>query len=164
MEIREFTPADGDELFEAFSGVVERGEGFPQQAPLTWADFTDYWIAHSSAVMVAIVDGHVAGAYYVKPNFVGRAAHIANAGYFVVPEQRGRGIGRALVVHSLEEAARAGFDAMQFNLVFESNPARALYEELGFRQLGLIPRAVEGENAVIYWRALREGSAAGPQS
>jgi GNAT superfamily N-acetyltransferase len=91
----------------------------------------------------------------VKPNFVGRAAHIANAGYFVVPEHRGSGIGRALVEHSLDEARRLGFDAMQFNLVFVSNPARALYEDLGFRQVGEIPAAVDGEAAAIYWRSLR---------
>jgi ribosomal protein S18 acetylase RimI-like enzyme len=59
-----------------------------------------------------------------------------------------------LVEHSLREARRLGFDAMMFNLVFESNPARAMYHQLGFEELGRIPGAVEGENAVIYWRSL----------
>jgi len=43
---------------------------------------------------------------------------------------------------------------MQFNLVFASNPARRLYRELGFQEIGIIPHAVEGEDAVIYWRSL----------
>jgi hypothetical protein len=39
-----------------------------------------------------------------------------------------------------------------FNLVFESNPARALYEQLGWVAIGRIPRGVNDEPAVIYWR------------
>ena len=52
------------------------------------------------------------------------------------------------------EARRLGFDALQFNLVFASNPARRLYERLGFEMIGRIPEAVDGEDAVIYWRRL----------
>jgi ribosomal protein S18 acetylase RimI-like enzyme len=79
---------------------------------------------------------------------------IANAGYFVLESHRGRGLGRNLVEHSIGEARRLAFDAMQFNLVFESNPARALYRSLGFREVGRIPDTIDGEDAVIYWRTL----------
>ncbi|MGH9225197.1 MAG: GNAT family N-acetyltransferase [Acidimicrobiales bacterium] len=79
---------------------------------------------------------------------------MANAGYFVVADHRGRGIGTVLVEHSLTEGRRLGFDALQFNLVFASNPARRLYERLGFSVIGRIPEAVDGEDAVIYWRRL----------
>jgi GNAT superfamily N-acetyltransferase len=103
---------------------------------------------------VARVGARLVGAYYVKPNFVGKAAHIANAGYFVLESHRGRGLGRQLVEHSLREARRLGFDAMQFNLVFASNPARRMYRQLGFHEVGRIPNAVEGEDAVVYWRSL----------
>ena len=58
--------------------------------------------------------------------------------------------------HSLREARRLGFDAMMFNLVFESNPARAMYRQLGFDEVGRIPDAVDGEDAVIYWRSLED--------
>ena len=61
-----------------------------------------------------------------------------------------------MVEHSLVEARRLGFDAMQFNLVFESNPARAMYLRLGFTEVGRIPQAVEGEDALIYWRSLED--------
>jgi ribosomal protein S18 acetylase RimI-like enzyme len=45
---------------------------------------------------------------------------------------------------------------MQFNLVFTSNPARALYERLGFAEIGRVPSAIDGEDAVMYWRSLTE--------
>src|SRR5439155_24668021 len=146
--------SDHNELFVAFARIVDAGEGFPQAPPLDRAEFDDYWLAHSAAVVVARVQGQLAGAYYVKANFVGRAAHIANAGYFVVAEHRGTGIGRALVEHSMTEARRLGFDALLFNLVFESNPARPLSQPLGFAVVGRAPRAVDGEDALVYWRQL----------
>ena len=155
LDIVEAGPDDHDELYDAFSGVVAAGEGYPQPPGLlAEAEFEEYWLDRKSLVAVARHDGRLAGSYYLKPNFPGRAAHIANAGYFVVPALRGRGIGEALVRHSLDEARRLGFDAMQFNLVFESNPARRLYERLGFHAVGRIPEAVDGEDAIVYWRRL----------
>jgi L-amino acid N-acyltransferase YncA len=156
VDLRIAAAADYDELFAAYEQIVDSGAGFPHQSPLSREAFDDYWIAHSSAVWIVRVDGRLVAAYYIKPNFVGRAAHIANAGYFVLESHRGRGLGRTLVQHSLEEARRCGFDAMQFNLVFASNPARSMYRQLGFQEVGRIPVAVDGEDAVIYWRSLEQ--------
>jgi GNAT superfamily N-acetyltransferase len=157
-ELRRATPGDHDELFAAYTEIVDSGDGFPHSPPLSRREFDDYWVDHASGVWVLRAHGELVGAYYLKPNFVGRAAHISNAGYFVLASHRGQGLGRRLVEHSLDEARRLGFDAMQFNLVFESNPARHLYRELGFLEVGRIPGAVDGEDAVIYWRSLEEGS------
>jgi GNAT superfamily N-acetyltransferase len=154
VDIREASVVDYDEVFVAFSRIVAAGEGFPQSPPLTREEFDDYFVDHSSAVCVARFGGYLIGAYYLKPNYVGRAAHIANAGYFVLAPYRGTGVGRTLVQHSLCRARRLGFDAMMFNLVFESNPATSLYQRLGFEEIGRVPSAVDGEDALIYWRSL----------
>jgi GNAT superfamily N-acetyltransferase len=156
VDIRTAKEDDYDELFTAFSRVVTAGEGFPQAPPLTREDFDSYWIRHSSAVSVAKFGGYLVGAYYIRPNFVGRAAHIANAGFFVLAPYRGTGVGRTLIEHSLLEAKRLGFDAMMFNLVFESNVARDLYLRLGFEQIGRIPQVIPDEDAFIYWRSLED--------
>ena len=117
------------ELFELFARIVAAKEGYPQ-APAADRDvFEETWLHHATVVVVAHCEGLVAGAYYLKPNQPGRAAHIANAGYVVdrpVPGPRASG-GR-LVEDSINRAPTVGFDAIQFNLVFESNPARQLYE------------------------------------
>jgi GNAT superfamily N-acetyltransferase len=154
VEIRDASADDYDELFVAFSRIVGAGEGFPQAHPVTRSDFDEYWIAHASCVSVARFGGYLIGGYYIKPNFVGRAAHVANAGYFVSAPYRSTGVGRSLVEHSLRVARRLGFDAMMFNLVFESNLARTMYVKLGFEEVGRIPRAVGDEDAWIYWRSL----------
>jgi GNAT superfamily N-acetyltransferase len=152
VDIGELRADDHDALYELFAGIVERKEGYPHAPPLTPEVFKATWVDPVSVVVVARVDGSLAGAYYLKPNSVGRAAHIANAGYMVAPELRGAGIGAALVQDSVERAPTHGFDAIQFNLVFASNPARRMYERMGWREIGRVPRAVEGEDAIIYWR------------
>jgi len=143
--------ADRARLFAIFSDVVARGEGYPDAAPLTADRFAASWV-EPPVVVVGRHAGDVIGAYYLKPNFPGRAAHIANAGYIVARAHRGSGIGRQLAQDSIARARASGFDAIMFNLVFESNPARRLYESLGWREIGRVPRAVDGEAAVIYWR------------
>ncbi|MHB8439179.1 MAG: GNAT family N-acetyltransferase [Acidimicrobiales bacterium] len=154
VEIDDITDDERPALFTLFAGIVERNEGFPQAHPLSPEEFDAAWGRGASAVVVARHDTALAGAYYLRPNSPGRAAHIVNAGFVIAPAHRRRGVGRALVEDSVTRAAALGFDAMQFNLVFESNPARRLYEDLGFAVVGRIPRAVEGEDALVYWRAL----------
>ena len=154
LSIAPAVEADHDELFDLYALVVEEGGAFPREPPTDEATFREAWIDGKTGVYVARSEGALAGSYHLVPNFGGLAAHIANAGYMVAPEFRRRGVGRALVEHSLAEAARQGFDAMMFNLVFESNPARRLYEQLGFEVVGRVPDAIGGEHAVVYWRRL----------
>jgi len=149
-----FAEDDDAALFEVFARIVESGEGYPHTPPLTRADFDALWRSPTATVTVARLDGRVVGAYYLKPNYAGRAAHIANAGYVVDAAARGLGLGRRLVQHSIEAAPGLGFDAIVFNLVFESNPARPMYEEMGWQQVGRIPDAVDGEAGIVYWRAV----------
>jgi ribosomal protein S18 acetylase RimI-like enzyme len=151
------SPADHTELHDAFCALVKANEGYPQAPddPVSYAAFHRYWLAPATDTFVArLSDGAFVGAYTLKPNGVGRAAHVANAGYFVVPTHRGCGLGEALVRHSFDVARDHGFDAMQFNYVFESNPARRLYERLGFEVIGRVPEVIDGEAVVIYWRRL----------
>jgi GNAT superfamily N-acetyltransferase len=152
------TAADHPELHAAFIDIVTAGEGYPQ-APderVAWLAFEGYWLTPATVSVVArdAADGTFAGAYTIKPNGYGRAAHVGNAGYFVVASRRGRGLGEALVQHSFTVGRDHGFDALQFNLVFETNPARRLYERMGFTTIGRVPDVIDGEAVFIYWRAI----------
>jgi ribosomal protein S18 acetylase RimI-like enzyme len=154
VEIREAGEDDTDELFELYALVVEEGGAFPTAPPATRDDFERAWMRGKTAILVARSRGSLAGSYHLLPNYPGRASHIANAGYMVHPAFRRQGIGRTLVEHSIAEARRRGFDALMFNLVFASNPARRLYEHLGFEVVGRVPEAFEGEDAIVYWRRI----------
>ena len=82
-------------------------------------------------------DGRLVGTYLLKANQPGLGNHVANCGYMVAPEARGRGLGEALCRHSLDTARALGFRAMQFNAVVSTNPrAIALWQRCGFCDRG----------------------------
>jgi L-amino acid N-acyltransferase YncA len=154
LTIRPLAAGDEPELFAVFAQAVREGGAFPRRAPVDPEVFRTAWLRDAVSVQVGRLDGTLIGGYFLKPNFPGLAGHVANAGYVVSASHRRRGFGRALAEHSLAEARRHGFDAMMFNLVLEHNPSRALWHSLGFRQIGRIPDAVDGQAALMYWRAL----------
>jgi ribosomal protein S18 acetylase RimI-like enzyme len=60
----------------------------------------------------------------------------------VSPEAQGVGIGKMLGQHSLDEARRQGYLAMQFNDVVSTNLAAVmLWKKLGFSVVGTLPKA-----------------------
>ena len=152
VELAPIVAAGHLQLYELFADVLARGDGFPQLPPLSWTVFEEVWVRPVSVVVGAHVRGELVGAYYLKHNFPGLGAHIANAGYLVARDHRHRGIGRKLVEDSVTRAPSFGFDAIQFNFVFADNPARSLYDELGFEVIGRIPGALGDRDALIYWR------------
>lgn len=56
---------------------------------------------------------------------------------FVYPQYRKLGIGKELMLAAIEELKKQGFEKVQLN-VFAGNPARFLYEELGFKEVSRI--------------------------
>lgn len=154
MQITPAGDADIREIFALYALIVEERGAFPRDPPADETSFRAAWIEKKDVVHVSRVEGRLAGSYTLGPNYPGIATNIANAGYMVAPEFRRRGIGTALVEHSLEEARSRGFEAIMFNLVRESNPARKIYEAKGFEVTGRVPSAFSGEDALIYWRAL----------
>jgi L-amino acid N-acyltransferase YncA len=102
-----------------------------------------YWLGPGVASFVALDDAQaVVGMYRLVANWPGRGSHVANASFMVSPLAQGRGIGKALGLHCLAEARKAGFLAMQFNFVVSTNTAAvALWQQLGFAIVGTLPRA-----------------------
>jgi ribosomal protein S18 acetylase RimI-like enzyme len=99
-----------------------------------------YWFQAGGHAYVAEDAGQVIGSYLIKPNQPGLGSHIANAAYMVSSAARGSGVGRRMGEHSLADAKRLGFRAMQFNIVVAVNtPAVRLWRSLGFRIVGTLP-------------------------
>ena len=139
VEVRAYEKADVSAMVEIWNEVVRDGIAFPQEDELDYATGAEFF-GSQTRCGVAVEDGQVLGLYILHPNNVGRCGHIANTSYAVLPQARGKGVGRALVEDSLAQAKAAGFRVMQFNAVVASNVrARHLYEDLGFIQLGTIP-------------------------
>lgn len=153
IHVRRMLPHDERAVFELYREVVDDGGAGPVGGEATLEVFRQGW-TRDRDVFVAIDDDRVVGTFFVRSNFPAFAAHIAQSGYIVARSARRRGIGRALLADSLLKATELGYRAMMFNLVFASNPSRALYESVGFTVIGRIPDARQDEDAFIYWRAL----------
>ncbi len=95
-------------------------------------------------VWVAEDGGRIVATALLQPNKPGLGDHVANAGFMVDPDHAGRGVGRALATHVLEQARADGYRAMQFNAVVETNHAAVeLYKRLGFDVIGTVPGAFD---------------------
>jgi ribosomal protein S18 acetylase RimI-like enzyme len=54
----------------------------------------------------------------------------------------GKGVGRRMVEHSLQQARERGFKGIQFNFVVSTNErAIQLYRDFGFDTIGTVPLA-----------------------
>ena len=159
IEIREYREGDLEALRGIWNEVVREGEAFPQLNELTAEGAREFFAAQDFTA-AAVEDGRVLGLYILHPNNVGRCGHQANASYAVSGAARGRGLGEALVRHSLGRARELGYRLLIFNAVVENNArVRALYERLGFVKIGLVPGGFlykDGsyQDTVLYYHTL----------
>jgi RimJ/RimL family protein N-acetyltransferase len=172
--------------------IVEEGTSYPHDHPPADNELEEYWFRGKTTVAAYLRDGArpserrsaetsrlpkragdmggcdggdrqtMLGAFYLKPNWPGRARHVANAGFIVSPQWRNNGLGWLLGACMLDYAGELGYRSVIFNLVFSENvAARHLWKKLGFTELALIPQAVKKkdgtyQHAVIMFRSLVE--------
>ena len=142
LSIREITPAEFDLVWPIFRTVIETGDTYALAPSTSFEEARGWWMGLSARVFVAERNGKVVGTSVVKPNQPGLGDHVANAGYMVAPEARGQGIARELCEHSMGEARKAGFTAMQFNYAVSTNEgAVRLWQKCGFTIVGTVPGA-----------------------
>ena len=140
--IRTAVLADRAAIWGILEPVIRAAETYALPADLSKADALAYWMGPGREVFVAEQDGQVVGTYFLCANQKGGGDHVANAAYATLRPMRGRGIARGMAEHSLAEARRRGFLAMQYNFVVSSNQdAVHLWQRLGFEIVGRLPGA-----------------------
>ena len=142
MKIRLATEADCDAIWKIFHSVVATGDTYAIDPHISRKEALQYWCAKNAHMYVAQSRGRILGTYTLRPNQAGGGSHVANAGFMVSSDTRGKGIGRAMAEHCLSEARRLGFRAMQFNYVISTNTAAIhLWRDLGFQIAGTLTAA-----------------------
>ncbi len=133
-----------DDVWQLCQELVADGTTYVFRPDAAKEEVVDYWFPQPGKTFVARLDGELVGIYLLRPVQPGRGGHIANASYFVSSRVRGQGLGKRLAEHSFDQARSMGFQAMQFNLVVETNTgAIQLWEKLGFSTIGIIPKAFD---------------------
>ena len=136
--IRAAAEADWPAIWSILEPVFRAGETYAIDRDISEDAARALWISAPRATYVAEAEGEILGTYYIKSN------HACNCGYVTAAAAQGRGIASAMCRHSLEEAPRLGYRAMQYNLVLASNDgAVRLWQKLGFEIVGTLPAAFD---------------------
>ena len=148
IEIRAARHGDWAQIWPFFHDIVTDGETYCYPDELTAEEAEAGWTPGPRGTTVVAVDGEtVLGVATIGPNRPGRGSHVATASFMVSPAARGRRVGRALGEYAIGWATEAGFHAMQFNAVVDTNAAAvALWESLGFATIGVVPQAFDSRS------------------
>jgi L-amino acid N-acyltransferase YncA len=142
LRIRSAADSDRDAIWNIFHEVVAAGDTYAFDPNMSREDALAYWFGAGTHTYVAENDGRVVGTYILRTNHLGPGSHVANAAYMVAQDVRGLGVGRKMAEHSLSEARRLGFRAMQFNFVVSTNASAIhLWQQLGFKIVGTLTGA-----------------------
>jgi L-amino acid N-acyltransferase YncA len=142
MEIRDATPEDWPKIWPFLRDIVRAGETYTWPTDVTEDEARGMWMAAArpNRTVVAVDGDEVLGTAKFGPNHMGPGSHIANASFMVSPAHAGKGVGRALGRHVLDEARADGFRSMQFNAVVSTNTvAVKLWQSLGFEIIATLP-------------------------
>ncbi|TVX94827.1 GNAT family N-acetyltransferase [Mycolicibacterium porcinum] len=143
MQIRSATTDDIAEIAPFFRAIVADGESYTYPEGLTDQQIREAWLAPEPGhTIVAVAEGAVVGTARMGPNKPGRGDHVGTASFMVDPASPTRGVGRAMAQWVIDWHRENGYRAIQFNAVVETNvPAVRLWEDLGFRIIGTVPKA-----------------------
>lgn len=160
IEIRKATSADEQAVWQIIKSVIAGGDTYVFAPDSPEDEMLAYWFSPEKLVYVAEDDGEILGTYWIKANQPGLGSHVGNGAYMVSSDAKGKGIGRMMAEHSIEEARRIGFKSIQFNFVVKSNEVAVnLWKRVGFEIIGEIPDAFDHKqngltNAYIMYRKL----------
>lgn len=144
LVIRDFRSSDWPAVWSIFREVTAAADTYVYDTEMDEAVARTLWTEEPPArTSVAIDSGdRIVGTAKMGPNKAGPGSHVATAAFMVDARYRKLGAGRMLALEALAWAREAGFLAMQFNAVVETNrPAIALWQSLGFEIVGTVPRA-----------------------
>ena len=142
IKIRKAKDTDFEDIWDIFHQVVKKGDTFAFAPKASKEDCKALWMSPSFYTYVAEFQNKILGTYILRKNQPGLGGHVANAAYMVHPGAIGQGIGRALGIHSIKQAKKLGFSAIQFNFVVSTNlVAIQLWLKLGFKIVGTVPKA-----------------------
>ena len=95
-------------------------------------------LENGNPMMLALASDEVIGWCDIRREFFPSRAHRGTLGMGLLPEWRGRGVGRRLLEATLVQARRSGFKRIELDVHADNPRAIALYEKAGFVREGIV--------------------------
>jgi len=122
--------AQWEPLWEGYNRFYDRPRFPAEITDVTWSRFLDP--AEPMHAAVAELDGRIVGIvhylYHRSTTMIEDVCYLQDL--FTARDARGKGVGRALIEHVFDEAAKAGSPRVYWN-THADNPARTLYDRVG---------------------------------
>jgi RimJ/RimL family protein N-acetyltransferase len=141
FQIRRATPDDAEALSAVLARVAaERvhsaiDRAWPPDAQRRYLES----LSEREAFHVAVEGGGGVIGYQSLDRYspvLASMAHVGQLGTFLLPEWRGRGVGRALSDATMRFARSAGYRKLVIQVRGSNTPAQAFYKQLGFVECG----------------------------
>ena len=140
MELRLARPDDAEATRTIYNAEVTGSTVTFDLVPRTLEEQRDWIEARSGAmaVVVAEADGEIVGFAALSP-YRSRPAYSTTVedSVYVHHDQRGNGVGRALLAELVEVAAARGFHTMMARIVGGHDASIGLHGSLGFEMVGI---------------------------
>lgn len=168
MLIRSFAARDGrlvklraprwsdlDEMLDFINSLIDEGAEISATERKTRDEEVD-WLAtllsdvekDKRVAIAAEVDGRFIGLVEVRPER-GSSAHVGTLGIAIREGYRDVGIGTEMMREAENQAKWLGIEMLTLDVFATNSRARHLYEKLGYRIVGFIPRFFKRDGAYI---------------
>lgn len=147
---------DLDDLLDYINSLAEEDlDVLPERRKMTREEEAN-WLEHKLAEMekgkaidiVAEVDGRVVANSEVNVNKRARS-HVGELAIGIRLGYRDMGIGNEIMKTLIEESRKAGLKVLMLRVFANNDRAKHLYEKVGFKETGRIPKGINRKNKYI---------------
>lgn len=141
---------DASKLLKYFNPIVEENTFILVQDQKTLEEESEYiqnclkLMKENKAVYIyAVKDEEIIGVVDVRRER-DKMSHVGLMGITVTKPFRGQGLGKILMAEVTEQAKSVlGLDVVRLTCFAENKPAIGLYEKMGFKEYGRLPKALQ---------------------
>lgn len=145
--VRQATPADIERITAIYNETIAEGGWTGDLDPLPVENRGAWFRDHAApyAIFVKEQDGLVVGYVALSPYRKGRKAFSGTCeiNYYLASAYRGRGFGKALIDHAIEQATHDGFHMMVAIILASNKRSIELLMRRGFAPAGRVPEAAK---------------------
>ncbi|SEG14364.1 GNAT family N-acetyltransferase [Sphingobacterium lactis] len=147
LQFRDATEADLPTIVAIYNSTVSSRMVTADTAPVTVESRMNWFREHSAdrrPLWIVEQDGHTLG-WVSFQSFYGRPAYDATVevSIYLNPEQRGRGLGKAVLAHALASAPTFGVKTMLGFIFAHNEPSIRLFQGFGFEEWANLPNIAE---------------------